>query len=434
MSRTSAFIILILTALALASLLSGAHMQTSENVVVYTDVTGYISVSTVEHVKSTIVYSESVDAKAIVLRIDTLGGSADSMLQIVKAILSSDIPIIGYVYPQASRALSAGTYILMAADYAVMSPYSTIGSAQPVVGSEPTNEPKYVNAFKAEMVSYVSLHGRNSSVAEKFVTENLNLHAQEAKDLQVIDAVEQNIESLLENANGKSVKRGEQTFTLNTYPFRLVYFEKPVNVQILDYVTDPLLSSLLLSMGFMAVLVGLSTPGIGAEVAGTIMILLGLIGFGINVNLISGILIIFGMLLFVVELKKGTHGVAAIFGTFTLTLGFALTISNPFSPTLVQPEWILRTLVTVVAATLAGGLILTFIIVRAIAVVLRKKPFEWLPTGEGKTLDEIGPDRIGFILINGEYWQATSDEKIDKDCAVIVTDRCGRVLKVKKKV
>lgn len=434
MSKTTAVAIPVLVIVALALLSQGAYLQTSENVVVYTDITGYISVSTVEHVKSAIVYSESVGAKALVFRIDTLGGSADSMLQIVKAILSSDIPIIGYVYPQASRALSAGTYILMGADYAVMAPYSTIGSAQPVVGSEPTNEPKYVNAFKAEMVSYASLHGRNSSVAEKFVTENLNLHAQEAKELQVIDAVEQNMDSLLMNANGKTVKRGDLTFTLETYPFRLVYFDKPVNVQILDYVSDPLLSSLLLSMGFMAVLVGLSTPGIGAEVAGAIMILLGLIGFGINVNLVSGILIVFGMLLFIVELKKGTHGVAAIFGTFTLALGFALTISNPFSPTLVQPEWILRTLITVVAATLTGGLILTFVIVRAIAVVLRKKPVDWLPTGEGRTLDPIGPNKVGFILINGEYWQATSDEEIDRDNVVVVVDRHGRVLKVKRKL
>ena len=433
MRKTNSFLILTCIALALALVLPTAYLQTSENIIVYTDISGYISVATVEQVRSVIIYAEGIGAKTVVFRIDTLGGSADAMLQIVDTILASQIPTIGYVYPQAARALSAGTYILMGTDYAVMAPYCTIGSAQPVVGSEPSKEPKYVNAFKAEMVSYAALHNRNVTIAEKFVTENVNLHAQEAKDLRVIEAVENSLEQLLTNADGKNVTRGDKMFNLGTYPFQLVYFDKPLSVQILEYVTDPLLSSLLLSIGIMGIIVGISTPGIGAEVAGAIMVLLGLIGFGINVNLISGILIIFGIILFIVELKKGAHGIASLFGTFTITIGFALTVSNPFSPTLVQSDWVLRTLIAVVAATLAGGLILTFVIVRAIAIVLRKKPVDWLPTGEGKTLDDIGPGKVGFILIKGEYWEATSDTEIGKDNIVEVVERKGRVLKVRKK-
>jgi membrane-bound serine protease (ClpP class) len=427
--------ILLCTVIFVASALApqAAFLQTNENTIVYTDISGYISVATVEQVKSVIAYAEDLGAKAVVFRINTLGGSADSMLQIVDTILASQIPTIGYVYPQASHALSAGTYILMGTDYAAMAPYSTIGSAQPVVGSEPTNEPKYINAFKAKMVSYAALHDRNITIAEKFVTEDVNLDAQEAKNLHAIEAVEDNLEQLLTNANGKNVIRGDVSFNLETYPFKLVYFDKPINVQILEYVTDPLLSSLFLSIGILAIIVGISTPGIGAEVAGAIMVLLGLIGLGINVNLISGILIIFGVVLFIVELKKGAHGIASLFGTLTITIGFALTISNPFSPRLVQPEWVLRTLITVVAATLTGGLILTFVIVRAIAIILRKKPVDWLPTGEGKTLDDIGPGKIGFILIKGEYWEATSDAEIGKDNIVEVVEKRGKVLKVKKK-
>jgi len=414
-------------------LASPSHSLDGGSLVVYTDVSGYISVATVEHVRSAIAYAESVGAKAVVLQLNTLGGSADAMMYIVQAILASKVPVIGYVYPQAAQALSAGTYILVATDYAAMAPYSIIGSAQPVIGSEPTNEPKYVNAFKQQMVSYAALHGRNTTVAEKFVTENLNLYAQQAKECNIIDAVEPSLEELLRNANGKTVRRGDNVFQLQTYPFELRYFDKPVNVEILTYLTDPLLSSMLLSIGILVLLVGLATPGMGAEIVGAMMVILGLVGFGINVNLVSALLVIFGAVLFVIELKKGAHGIAALIGTVAITLGFALTISNPFSPTLIQAEWVIRTLLTVVVATLSAGLILTALIVKAISIVLRRKPVEWLPTGEGRAVDDISPGRRGYVVVGGEYWQATSDEEIKSGETVVVVGREGGVLKVKRK-
>ncbi|MGC8911562.1 MAG: NfeD family protein [Nitrososphaeria archaeon] len=415
-------------------LFSQANALDGRNLIVYTDISGYISVATVEHVRSTLTYAESVDAKAVVFQLNTLGGSADAMMNIVQAILASKVPVIGYVYPQAAQSLSAGTYILVATDYAAMAPYSIIGSAQPVIGSEPTKESKYINAFKQQMISYAALHGRNTTVAEKFVTENLNLYAQEAKECNIIDAVESSLEELLRNADGKTVRRGDTVFQLQTYPFELKYFDKPVNVEILIYLTDPLLSSLLLSIGILVLLVGLATPGMGAEIVGAMMVILGLVGFGININIVSAILVIFGAVLFVIELKKGAHGIAALIGTVAITIGFALTISNPFSPTLIQAEWVFRTLLTVVVATLSAGLILTVLIVKAISIVLRRKPVEWLPTGEGRAADDISPGRKGYVVVGGEYWQATSDEEIKSGDAVVVVGREKGVLKVKKKV
>ncbi|MEM4522229.1 MAG: nodulation protein NfeD [Nitrososphaeria archaeon] len=415
-------------------LYSSTYALNGRNLIVYTDISGYISIATVEHVRSTLTYAESVGAKAVVLQLNTLGGTADAMMDIVQAILASKIPVIGYVYPQAAQSLSAGTYILVATDYAVMAPYSIIGSAQPVVGSEPTKESKYINAFKQQMISYAALHGRNTTVAEKFVTENLNLYAQEAKECNIIDAVEPSLEELLKNADGKSVKRGDTVFQLQTYPFELKYFDKPINVEILIYLTDPLLSSLLLSIGILVLLVGLSTPGMGAEIVGAMMVILGLVGFGININIVSAILVIFGAVLFVIELKKGAHGIAALIGTFAIALGFALTISNPFSPTLIQAEWVFRTLLTVVIATLSAGFILTIIIVKAISIVLRRKPIDWLPTGEGRAVDDILPGKKGYVVVGGEYWQAISDEEIRSGDTVIVVGREGGVLKVRKKI
>ncbi|MEM2542909.1 MAG: ATP-dependent Clp protease proteolytic subunit, partial [Candidatus Korarchaeum sp.] len=131
------------------ALMTPALTADAGNRVLVTNVTGYISPATVEQIKLAVATAES-GYSALVLQINTFGGQADATFSIVEVLLSSKVPVIGYVYPQGGQALSAGTYILLATDYAVMSPYSTIGSAQPVVGYTPLNESKYLNAYSAK--------------------------------------------------------------------------------------------------------------------------------------------------------------------------------------------------------------------------------------------------------------------------------------------
>jgi hypothetical protein len=99
----------------------------------------------------------------------------------------SEIPVAVFVEP---RAISGGTYLLMAGHVAVMKSGSQIGSCQPVTGTgEPITETKYVNYLTGLMRSHAWLHSRNETAAELFVTENLNLHAEEALRFNVIDFI-----------------------------------------------------------------------------------------------------------------------------------------------------------------------------------------------------------------------------------------------------
>lgn len=403
------------------------------NRVLVTNVTGYISPATVEQIKLAVATAES-GYNALVLQINTFGGQADATFSIVEVLLSSKVPVIGYVYPQGSQALSAGTYILLATDYAVMSPYSTIGSAQPVVGYTPLNESKYLNAYSAKMRSYAAIHGRNETAAELLVRANINLMAEEALRMRLIDAVEPSLDSLLQRANGKVVKRGEITFRLEVYPASVEYLQTSPRIEIMKHLSDPLLSSILFSIGFMMLIVGISSPGWGAELAGVVLILLAVIGMGVSVDLVSLILLAIAASLFIVEIKKGLHGLGAISSTGLLILAILLMVGSPWRPALVPSSWMIDTLLRLVISVGSVGLIISLIFVKAIASVLRRGPVSWIPTGRGIAMDDIPPRGTGYIKISGELWKATSEEEIRKGDSVEVVGRKDNTLIVRKAV
>ena len=110
----------------------------------------------------------------------------------------SPIPVLVWVTPSGATAWSGGTYILMASHIAVMASGTTIGSAQPVLSTgEVLNESKYINALSGLMRDNARLHSRNETVAQQFVTENINLGPEEALRLQVIDFAADTLQSLL---------------------------------------------------------------------------------------------------------------------------------------------------------------------------------------------------------------------------------------------
>jgi len=399
--------------------------------VLVTNLTGYISPATVEQVRLAVRTAEN-GYNALVLQINTFGGQSDATFNIIELILASKVPVIGYVYPEGSQALSAGTYILMATDYAVMSPYSTIGSAQPVVGYTPLNESKYLNAYAAKMRSYAAMHGRNQSAAELLVLSNVNFIADEALKVGLIDSVEPSLDSLLERANGKVVRRGEQEFKLEVYPTIVEYLETTPRIEIMKHLSDPVLSSILFSIGFMALIIGLTTPGWGAELVGIVLLLLAIVGMGVSVDLVSLMLLVIAASLFIAEVKKGLHGLGVISSTALLILAILLMIGSPWRPVLISSSWMIETLLKLILSVGSAGLIISLIFMKGIAAVLRRRPVSWLPIGRGVAVDDISPGSVGYVRISGELWRATSNEEIRRGDTVEVVDRKDNLLIVRK--
>ena len=153
MALSLCIIVAILLVLTSTVLFASAQSQTEiENKVLWVDVKGFISSATSENIADAInqINSDSNHSQysAIILVLDTPGGSLDATLNILEIMQKSPVPIITYVFPQGTSAWSAGTIILLAGDYAAMSPVTTIGSAQPVLGTTPVNDTKVINALK----------------------------------------------------------------------------------------------------------------------------------------------------------------------------------------------------------------------------------------------------------------------------------------------
>ena len=84
-----------------------------------------------DYVAGAVRRAEADGAAAVIVQLDTLGGSETAMLRI-DAALHSKIPTIVWVGPSGAKAASAGTFITLSANLAYMAPSTNIGAASPV--------------------------------------------------------------------------------------------------------------------------------------------------------------------------------------------------------------------------------------------------------------------------------------------------------------
>ncbi|MCS7116732.1 MAG: nodulation protein NfeD [Nitrososphaerota archaeon] len=395
------------------------------------EVKDFISPAVAEHVESAIHYVSSRPSfTAIIITLDTYGGAADSMDKIIEHIQASPVPVIGFVYPAGRKALSAGVFILMATDLAAMAPYTTIGSSQPVMGTTPINDTKIINAYVKKIEVLAQLHGRNITQAKRFITHNDNLSPEEALNRNVIELVAGTIEDLLNKADGMKVRTLKGEKVLDTKNARVEVYDPSIRVQILKVLSDPIISSILIGVGFLALILGLSSPGWGAEVLGVILLLLGLVGQGLNVNLTAIALMAIGAALLLFEIYTPGFGIIGLGGIITLGIGMALMITQPALPSLIAPTYVDIFIKTVALVISAFGIFFAFILYKIIEVRKRKGVFEPYPKGEGRAIDDLGPTTIGYVIVEGEYWKAKSKIPIKSGTKVRVVGVEDKVLVV----
>lgn len=376
--------------------------------------------------------AENENFEALVISLNTPGGGLDETQKIISAIENTSVPVIGYV-PESGKAWSAGTLILMGTDIAAMAPFTVIGSAQPVQisaeGTKPIKDEKIINALVKFSVATASKHGRNETFAEEVITKNKNLDAQEALKAGVIEYVAPSIPDLLVQIDGQQVKRR----ILQTENAEIENYEPPLSLSLLRLISNPIISSLLLTLGIYGLIFGIASPGAGAEVFGIISIALGLIGTGFDINIGAIFLILLGIGLLIIEIKVPGFGIFGLAGLISLIIGSILLVPMG-SENIYTPEFRRLLTLTVVAPTIVFGLFLVFAIYK-VNEIRKKKPVIGEFIGDtAQTIDPLGPGKTGFVRYKGEYWKAKSEEKIEPKVEVEITGKVREVLLVKRKV
>jgi membrane-bound serine protease (ClpP class) len=344
-------------------------------------------------------------AACIVIQLDTPGGLAESMRQIVTKILATRTPVIVFVAPSGARAASAGVMITMAADIAAMAPGTNIGAAHPVgAGGKDINETmseKVVNDMVAQARSVAQQRGRNADWVEEAIRDSVSITETEALRENVIDLVADDLDALLTLLDGRRVK-GKSTLALKDAPRKMV--AEGLRTKVLRAISDPNIAFILFLIGAAGLYFELSHPGaIFPGVIGGLCLILAIYAFQVlPVNFVGILLMVLAVIFFILEIKVTSYGMLSVAGTIALFLGGLMLFK--------ESDYGIRVSLGVLVPAV-GAVSVFFAVVAGLAF---KAQVAGARTGLSGMIGEVGIvkqaiDPEGKVAVHGELWKARAD-------------------------
>jgi membrane-bound serine protease (ClpP class) len=385
---------------------------------------------TAEYVERGIQTANQEHAAAILLELSTPGGLETSMRDIIRAIISSNVPVIAYVSPSGSRAASAGFFVLLSADVAAMAPGTNTGAAHPVVMGNPdigkTMEAKIENDAAAYIRSIAGKRGRNVQLAEEGVRASKSFTEKEALDDHLVDLIANSPSDLLKSLDGRTITRFDGGSTvLHLNGARLEAYNMTTRERFLARIADPNMAFILGVIGALCLYFEFSHPGMVLPgVTGALAIVLALYAFHLlPINYTGVALILLALVLFALEVKANSHGVLVVGGIIAMVVGALILVQSPLPGAQIH-------LSTALSVTIPVALISVFLL-RLAWLAQRNKAI----TGEQGLVNEIGVARTdlapeGQVLVRGEIWEARAAEPVSSGARVRVRNVQGLKLVV----
>lgn len=317
-------IVVMLATVAVIVAVAGAvfGQSTPGRTVYLIDISGTIDEGLAVYVRRAVEAAERDGAAAILLEINTFGGRVDSATDIRDALLRTSVPVIAYI---PDRAWSAGALIALAADHIAMAPGASIGAAEP----RPADE-KTISALRSEFEATAEAHGRDPRIAAAMVDERiaieglvaegeiLTLSARRAEEAEFIDLL--------------ASSRGEVLAHFDLTGANIEETEPNWAERVARFLSDPTVSSVLLTLGFLGLLTEITTPGWGIPgTAGLIALALffgarlltGLAGMEVIIIFVLGL----GLLLLELLVIPG-FGVAGILGIIAVIVSLFMSFPD----------------------------------------------------------------------------------------------------------
>ena len=380
--------------------------------------------------------AEKQECTCLIIQMDTPGGLLESTKTIVKEIFAAKVPVVMYVAPSGSGAVSAGVFITLACHVAAMAEGTNIGAAHPVSagGGADTSKvmsEKVTNYASAWIRSIAEKRGRNPEWAELAVRKSVSITEKEALDKKIIDLIAKDEATLLEALDGRDILIDGENRIIKTRNAPVITLEMTWQHRILYKISNPTIAYILLMLGIYGLFFELSNPGsIVPGVAGGIFIILAFFALQtLPLNTAGLLLILFAILLFILEVKVTSYGILTIGGIISMFLGAIMLFDEaPGFP--VRVDWRVALTFTLVTSAF-------FIFALGLALRARlSRPTtgqEGLIGTMGVALTSISRDG-GTVKVLGEIWQAQSDEIIEKGNPIQVVKVDGLVLTVSRPV
>jgi len=367
--------------------------------------------------------AENSNASAVIINMNTPGGSLNDMISIVGNINSSTVPVYTYVGND-SGATSAGSYIAMATDKIFMGPGSQIGPSTPyILGGGTALEQNHTTMYAVSfMQALAEEHGRNVTAATQMALYNVAYPYAQALEYHVADASSYSLTQTIAELN----LTGASVVTISETPTE----------QLVSFLSNPTVDGIILLLGIVAIVIDFLHPTLLLSIAGAILIALGIIGTeaienGNGSSAIAVPLVLFAgaAVLIVLELKTG-HGFLLFAGVLVGLLGtILLTYQVPYSPSPFGDVQYLE----LGAFLVIGGLLALY--ARWVGRAIRQRPYtgaESLLGKPGIALSELSPK--GEVSVDGIVWEARVNGQnlltIEKGSKVRVVGRSGLVLDV----
>ncbi len=423
---------------------------------------GAIGPAVADYVSKGFAAAREKKASLVVLQMDTPGGLDNAMRDIIKEILGSEIPVVSYVAPSGSRAASAGTYILYGSHLAAMAPATNLGAATPIkIGGlpgmpEPAGEKKegkkkedkdkkeesskekndkpvikdamqkkMINDAAAYIKSLAARNGRNEQWAEQAVREAVSLTAEEALAKNVINVIAVDVDDLLRQVDGKTVRLEDRETTIRAAAGVVQTFKPDWRNKLLMTLTDPNIAYIFMLLGMYGLIFELANPGyVLPGVIGGICLLLALYSFQIlPINYTGLALVLLGIVFMISEVFVPSFGSLGIGGVIAFVIGSFILVD----------EQSMRISLPLIFSTAAISLVGILWVVGSL-VAIRKKRFR---TGSEALVGSVGEvaedfEHEGRVWIQGESWLAKSGLALQKGEMVKVTGQKGLELEVTK--
>ena len=391
-------------------ILAGSASAAGPQVVVL-PTTGVVDSTMAQYLATSIDQAEADGAAAVVIKLNTPGGDLAATNDIVGTLLEAKVPIIVWVAPAGGFAASAGTFITLAANIALMAPGTSIGAASPISG-DGTDIPgtlgdKVKNDAIAKITSIAQARGRNVEWAASTVRDARSSSAEEAVSEHAVDGIASTLDEVLAFADGKTVKVAGHEVTLDLAG--ATTSEQAINpfLALFRLLADPTIVGILFTLGSTGLIAELWSPNFVTGILGGLMILLALIGVGtLPLNVGGLLLLVFGMVLFGLEVTVTSHGLLGFGGVICVALGLSALFTAPVDP--FQP--VAQVALPVILVVSATGAVFAGLI--AFGAISSRRIGARAPVMVGHAaVGTVGIVRsplrpVGSVVAGGEEWSA----------------------------